>query len=163
MEVNERIAQLIKTVFGTQANAARALKVDRQRINAIVSGLKPGLEFYLQLSEAVDRLNFNWLLKEEGPMFVNWETDAYSENLTVNNQKDKVLERIINIWDAERRQWEGIRREQNDRFLELNSRMENLELLLSSLCNMNDDKTVSPKFIDKNKKQDKRDIAVKDQ
>jgi hypothetical protein len=150
MEVNERIAQLIKTVFGTQANAARALKVDRQRINAIVTGLKPGLEFYLQLSQAIDRLNFNWLLKEEGPMFVNWDTDAYSENLTANTQKDKVLERIINIWDAERRQWEGIRRDQNDQFLELNSRMEKLELLLSNLCNMNDDKSVSPKFIDKN-------------
>ena len=46
MEVNERISLLVKTVYGNQSNAARALKVSRQRINAVVGGLKPGLDFY---------------------------------------------------------------------------------------------------------------------
>jgi hypothetical protein len=130
MDVNVRIAQLIKLVYGNQANAARALKVSRQRINAVVGGLKPGLDFYTQLAENIERLNINWLMRGEGPMFVDWGSVAESDTTLLISPKDKMLERIINIWDAERKQWESMKRENTEILMQIKI---NQDLLLEEI------------------------------
>lgn len=140
MTVNSRIEQLIKTVYGSQASAARALKVSRQRINAVVGGLKPGLEFYIQLSDNIERLNLNWLMKGEGPMFVNWENHTESDKILVTSGKDKMFERIINIWDAERKQWESVKR---DHFEILKEIRENQKITNEMLIEVRSKKRIS--------------------
>ena len=98
MDIQERIGQVVKFVYGTQSNAARALEVDRQRINGIVNGIKPGIEFIIKLGEKIERLNINWLIFGRGPMFIDWEKLTNEKKGAVSDENLR-LEKMINLWE----------------------------------------------------------------
>jgi hypothetical protein len=136
MEINERITQVVKSVFGSQSNAARALGVDRQRMNSIVNGVKPGLDFINLLCDKTENLNMHWLIRGEGSMFLKKpEEIKLPENSPVNNYGgfDITLNRILSLWEDERAQWNQIRKENKDHLKELKDEMNQLKEIISNL------------------------------
>ncbi|MFZ4549680.1 MAG: hypothetical protein ACOYN4_19690 [Bacteroidales bacterium] len=94
MTIQERIGQVVKFVYGTQANAARAMETDRQRINGVVNGVMPGLDFITRLGEKIEKLNLTWVILGRGPMFVDWDKlDEKKKGLV--SEESINLERVL--------------------------------------------------------------------
>jgi hypothetical protein len=129
MELNDRINQVIKAVYGSQAAAARALNVDRQRINAIVNGMKPGLDFIVSLTDRIEKLNLNWLIYGKGPMFVSWDKIENQKGVKAESS-DINIDRIINMWEDERKTNEILMKENLELTRVLNERLQFLEKTL---------------------------------
>jgi hypothetical protein len=110
MELNDRIKQVVISAFGTQAAAARAMNVDRQRIYNILSGVKPGLEFIKSLSDSVENLNLNWLINGKGEMYLT--ESKVKEKAAVIKQKEDKLDKAIKLFENEHKLWETTRQEQ---------------------------------------------------
>jgi hypothetical protein len=130
MEINERITQVVKSVYGSQSNAARALGVDRQRMNSIVNGVKPGLDFINLLCDKTENLNMHWLIRGEGSMFLKKpEEIKLPENSPVNNYGgfDITLNRILSLWEDERAQWNITKKEYVERIEELKKEKDQLK------------------------------------
>ena len=109
MELNDRIKQVVISAFGTQAAAARAMNVDRQRIYNILSGVKPGLEFVKSLSDSVENLNLNWLINGKGEMYLT--ESKTREKTAVIKQKEDRLDKAIILFENEHKLWETTRQE----------------------------------------------------
>ena len=58
-------------------------------------------------------------MRGEGPMFVNWDDLTVIDNIVTNTPKDRMIERIINIWEAERKQWDNVTREHTEMLKEI--------------------------------------------
>jgi transcriptional regulator with XRE-family HTH domain len=135
MTINERIGQLVKSAFGSQSNAARALGVDRQRINSIINGVKPGLEFVNLLCEKTEKLNLNWLIRGEGPMFLDFEEleQKEEENAKKLLETELSLPLVLKLWEGERSQWDQIKKDNADHLNEMKDEMIQLKEMVSNL------------------------------
>lgn len=131
MELNDRIKQVVISAFGTQAAAARAMNVDRQRIYNILSGVKPGLEFVKSLSDSVENLNLNWLINGKGEMYLT-ESKAREKTAVIKEKEDK-LDKAIKLFENEHKLLETSRKEQAENVASLREDFEKLKKVMESL------------------------------
>jgi hypothetical protein len=131
MNINERIRQVVISAFGTQAAAARAMNVERQRIHNIISGVNPGLEFIKSLSDSVENLNLNWLINGKGEMYLTYS--KASEKTAVIKQKEDRLDKAIKLFENEHKLLESSRKEQAENVASLREDFEKLKKHMESL------------------------------
>lgn len=127
MEINDRITQVVKSAYGSQSNAARALGVDRQRMNSIVNGVKPGLDFINLLCDKTENLNIHWLIRGEGSMFLK-KPEEIKPPENNSGGLDMTLNRILTLWEDERAQWNITKKEYVERIEELKKEKDQLKL-----------------------------------
>lgn len=77
MQLNDRLLLLIQDKFSTQTEAANRMGMTRQSLNAIVKTGKFSCEFILKLKEVLPELNLNWLMFNEGNIYLTDQEKMY--------------------------------------------------------------------------------------
>lgn len=71
MELKDRLLEVIKERYDSQAKFADELGKKRQTLNQVLKNGSPSFTFLQQLKEKIPDLNFNWLLFGEGDRYLS--------------------------------------------------------------------------------------------
>lgn len=97
--LNERISKIIEYSKLSSSEFADEIDVQRSSISHITSGRnKPSLDFLIKVKDKFPELQWDWIIKGEGEMFENTQTET-TEN--VNPKKAIALPDLFSLIDDE--------------------------------------------------------------